>query len=270
MTEQRRQNGRIARMSNPAARTPRWRSARALAATGVALAALGAAPAAAQGPGFLFGAPSATLSVRGGFDRAFAGSDIFRQSTEEFTLDRGDFSSPTLALELAISLRPNVDVVIGTAYSNVTRRSESRDYVGTDDLPIEQSTSFRRVPVTVGARAYLASRGRSIGRFAWVPSRFVPYVGAGGGVMLHRFKQSGEFIDPEESLDVFRDDYSSTGWSPTAHAATGFELSMSPRFALTGEGRYTWAKANMSQDFSRFDRIDLSGLAATAGIAVRF
>ena len=51
----------------------------------------------------------------------------------------------------------------------------------------------------------------------------------------------------------------------------GFEYSLSPRIALTGEGRYTWSSATMNEeDFDRFDRSDLSALAATAGIAVRF
>jgi opacity protein-like surface antigen len=272
MPEQRRQIGRIATSLRHAVHSPRLRPARALAACGVALAALGGAePAAAQGgPGFLFRAPAATFTVRGGYDRALAGSDIFAQSTRELTLDRGDFSSPTVAFDLAVALQPNLDIVVGTSFSKVMTRSEYREFVGSDDLPIEQTTTFRRVPITVGVRAYLAPRGQSIGRFAWVPSRFVPFVGGGLGAMRHKFEQSGEFLDPEESLDVFRDNYISAGWSRTAHALAGFEFSVSPHLALTGEGRYTWANATMSDDFSRFDRIDLSGLAATAGIAVRF
>jgi len=268
MPEQRRQIGRFATSLRRAAHAPRLRPA--LAACGLVLVALGApGPAAAQGSGFLFRAPAASLSIRGGFDRAVAGSDIFSFTTDELTLDRGDFSSPTLALDFSLAIRPSLDLVIGTSFSNATAHSESRDFVGEDDLPIEQTTKFQRVPVTVGLRAFLSPRGRSIGRFAWVPSRVAPYVGAGGGVMLHRFRQTGEFVEAE-TRDIFFDEYTSTGWSPTAHALAGVELSLSPRLALTGEGRYTWSNADMGRDFDRFDRIDLSGLAATAGIAVRF
>jgi hypothetical protein len=221
------------------------------------------------GDGFLFQPPPVTLSIRAGYDRALAGSDIFSLSTEQLTLNRGSFSAPSVAVDLGVRVAPRLDVVAGISFSPATARSESRGFVGTDDLPIEQSTEFRRVPVTLGVKGYLMPRGRSIGRYAWVPARFAPYVGGGGGVMWHRFRQSGEFVD-FETLDVFPDEYLTSGWTPTAHAMAGLEYSVGARVSLTGEARYTWARADMSSDFARFDRIDLSGLAATAGLAFRF
>jgi hypothetical protein len=50
----------------------------------------------------------------------------------------------------------------------------------------------------------------------------------------------------------------------------GVDVSLTPRFVLTGEGRYTYAKAKMDEDFIDFDKIDLSGFAITAGLAIRF
>jgi hypothetical protein len=69
---------------------------------------------------------------------------------------------------------------------------------------------------------------------------------------------------------VFTDSFSSSGWAPTAHALAGLDVALSPHLGLTGEGRYTWAKGNLSSDFSGFDRIDLSGLSATVGVYARF
>jgi hypothetical protein len=243
-------------------------------AVGIALAtallAL-ASPARAQGSGrgFLFHEPVGSLAIRGGFALAGAGSDIFSFSTDQLTLHRRDFNAPAVGVDLGIRVASRFDVVLGGAYAGSSARSEFRRWVDQNDLPIEQTTSFRRVPVTASVKTYLTPRGRSIGRFAWVPSRYALYAGVGGGAMWYRLRQQGDFVD-FNTRDVFPDKFESSGWAPTAHALAGLDFSLSPRFALTAEGKYAWAKANMSEDFSGFDRIDLSGYAATIGFCVRF
>jgi len=246
----------------------RWVAA---AAGGLAVTLLAAPPVQAQGTGrgFLFNEPVASFSLRGGFDRAMAGSDVFSFATRQLTLDRGDFSALTVGADLSFRVAPRIDVVFGGAYAGASAPSEFRDFVDQDDLPIEQTTSFQRVPLMASVKAYLTPRGRSIGRFAWVPARYAPYLGAGGGAMWYRFRQQGDFIDFETD-EVFGDDIASSGWTPMAHALAGLDYSLSPRVAFTGEGRYAWARANLSDRFEGFDRIDLSGFTVTAGVSVRF
>ncbi len=241
----------------------------ALLAALVALVAPSAARAQRSGDGFLFGPPAGSFTLRGGFDRASAGSDVFSDAEHLLTLGRNDFSGLTVGADLAFRVAPRVDIALGAAYSGSEAPSEFRDFVDQDDLPIEQSTSFRRVPLTASVKAYLTPRGRSIGRFAWVPATVAPYVGAGGGAMWYQFRQEGDFVD-FQSNEIFPDDLTSSGWTPTGHALAGVDFSLGPRFLLTGEGRYTWARASLSGDFVGFDRIDLSGFAVTAGVAVRF
>jgi opacity protein-like surface antigen len=239
-----------------------------------ALAALVAAsPAAAQdsGHGFLLGTPVGSLAIRGGYDRATAGSDLFAFTTRELTLSKGDFAGLSLAGEIGVRMSDRFDFVLGAGYSGSTAQSEFRHYIDNDDLPIEQTTSFRRVPITAGVKAYLAPRGRSVGQFAWIPTRFSPYVAAGGGIMWYRFRQEGDFVDfdtPEKR--VFTHTFESSRWTTVAHGAAGADYTLSPRVALTGEARYTFGRGPLASDFSGFHRIDVSGLAATAGIAVRF
>ena len=243
----------------------------AVAATLSALATTFPRPAAAQGSGdgFLFQPPRVTLTLRGGYDRALAGSDIFSFTTDQLTLSRGDFSGGAVGADLAVRVLPRLDVVVGASYTGTTSRSEFRHFVDQDDLPIEQSTTFRRLPITVSLKGYLQPRGRSVGRLAWIPSRFAPFVGAGAGVMKYRFNQEGDFVDFDTQA-VFYDRFVSTDWTPTAHAFAGVDYSLTPRFALTGETRYTWARGDVGQDFSGFKPIDLSGVSATAGLTVRF
>lgn len=238
---------------------------------GAAMLVASRAQAQSSGDGFLFHPPGAALTVHGGYARANAGSDVFSFATEKLTLGRGDFSGFDAGLDLAIALSPRVDLSLGADYTGRVAGSEYRDFTGTDDLPIQQTTRFQRVPVTASVKAYLTPRGRSIGSFAWIPSDLAPYVGAGGGGMWYRFSQSGEFVDFNTAdLEIFNNTLESSGWAPMAQGLVGADLTLTPRLALTGEARYSWAKARLSDQFVGFDRIDLSGPSATLGLTLRF
>ena len=56
------------------------------------------------------------------------------------------FVLPTASLYLAFVLAPNYDLVLGIARSRSSVRSEFRDWVDNNSLPIEQSTFFARTP----------------------------------------------------------------------------------------------------------------------------
>ena len=246
---------------------------RSLAVAAVAITATFLAPphasAQSSGDGFLFQKPVGAFVLRGGFASATASGDLYSFLTNQFTLNKGDFRAPSFGGDLLVTIAPRVDLDFGAGYSGWKKPSEFRDFVGTDNLPIAQSTSLARVPLTAGARFYLAPPGRSIGKFAWIPNKFVPYVGAGGGMMWYRLRQTGEFIDFQTN-DVFPDEFESSGWTGTAHAMAGADYALTPRLALTGEARYTWAKTSLGTDFSGFDGIDLSDLGVTLGLNVRF
>ena len=234
-----------------------------------ALLLAGPVAAQTQGNGFLFRQPVGTLGLRAGFAQPTASSDIFEFVTDELSLGKSDFASASFELDLAFRLFERLDVVFGSAYSGSDSQSDFRRFVDNNDLPIEQTTSFARVPVTASAKLYLMDRGRSVGRYAWIPSTFAPYIGAGGGAMWYRFRQEGDFINMD-TFEVFTDTFESEGWAPTAVAFAGVDVSLGPRFGVTGEGRYTWGKASMSSDFDGFEKIDLSGYNASLGFYVRF
>jgi hypothetical protein len=221
------------------------------------------------GRGFLFGAPAGSLSIRGGYALANAASDFFDFTTDELTLDRRDFSSLSIDGELAVRLAPRTDFVFWSSYAGMGKLSEYRHFIDNNDQPIEQRTTFRRVPFTVGVRQYLVAPGREIGRLAWIPTRAAPYVSGGVGGMWYRFRQFGDFID-RETLDVFSSTYESSGWTWAAHAALGLDYSLGARVALTGETRYLLSRATLSEDFSGYEPLDLSGLSTMIGFTIRF
>lgn len=241
-------------------------------AVGLAALAAMASSARAQsggGRGYLFGAPSGTVTIRTGYDRAFANSDLFSFARSELTLNHSDFSSPTIATDFGFRLNPSVDAVLGIGYSHSAVESEFRDYVDNNNLPINQTTEFTRVPLTVNLKAYLTPPGRAIGRYAWIPARFAPYIGIGAGTMWYKFRQGGDFIDFTTS-NVYSDTYSTSGWTPMADAFVGGDMNINSAMALTAEARYAWAQGPVSGDFSGFHRLDLSGVAVTLGITFRY
>ena len=231
----------------------------------------GVEPVSAQvgGDGFLFRQPRVTLGFKAGYALANAGSDIFDFTRTELTVGQDDFNSSTLGGDLSVRLTERVDLTMALGYSKAEVQSEFREWVDLDDQPIRQVTRFRRVPVTLGLKAYLLDRGRSIGRFAWVPTDWNAYAGAAGGFVWYEFEQVGDFVD-FETLDIFADRFYSEGRTPTLHLFGGVEYTLSPMFLLTAEGRYGFASDEMGLDFSGFDPMDLAGFQATVGLSMRF
>jgi opacity protein-like surface antigen len=243
--------------------------ARAIA-TIAALALAVAQPVRAQdADGFRFHPPTGSWSLRGGYAMPTANSDLFTFTTSNLTVNHNDFNAIDIGADLAFTVARRLDLVFDISYSGMNKASEFRNFVDNNNQPIEQSTSFTRTPLTVSARYYLMDRGRQIGHFAWVPNKFVPYVGAGVGFMNYAFDQKGDFVD-DSTLAVFTDAFHSSGWTPMAQVLAGVEWSMTPGWALRTEARYLSASATPGNDYSGFHRIDLSGLTTSVGFFVRF
>lgn len=242
-----------------------------------ALAAEPAGPTAEDGlptgqaarPDFRFAAPTMSFGVRGGWMFNRSEGEIYDFLTEELTLERSDFDAPMIAVDFSWRLSSRVDAVLGAEYSTRSKRSEFRDYVDENDLPIVQDTRITQVPVTVSLKFYLADRGRSVGQYAWVPATIVPYVGGGGGATWYRLEQEGDFVDAID-LAIFVDKFVSDGWTVAAHAFAGVDIRINPSLGLVIEGRYQWASPDLRGEFVGFDPLDLNGIHATVGVNWRF
>jgi len=249
----------------------RWRRwarggllAMAMGAPAVASAQVG------RGDGFLFREPRSTLTVSGGLALPSARSDLFTYTTSQLTLDRADFGAAAFAVDLSFAVTERTDVVVGISPSSSRTASEFRDWVDTNDQPIEQVTTLARSPFTVSARYHLAPRGRRVGTIAWIPTRVVPFVGAGAGVMKYRFEQDGDFIDTE-TLNVFSDRLRASGWAWVGQVSAGAHLTLTPRLMLSGEMRYLRGSADAerpNRDYVGY-RLDLSGMTTLVGFTIR-
>jgi hypothetical protein len=228
----------------------------------------GAAPLVAQ-EGFLFRPPLAQVILRAGPMLPRAQSDIFDFMTTELTLDRSDFLAPALSAEIAVLEKSRFDVGLGFGWAESHSRSEFREFIGDDGLPIEQTTKLRIMPLTLSARLLGVPRGRTLSNLAWLPATLTPYVGGGVGLTFYRLEQQGEFINPSSSA-IFIDEYSASGRAFTGHAMAGADYWFSPRVGANLEGRYSWGGAGLTGSFRTYDRIDLSGMQLGIGVSFRW
>jgi hypothetical protein len=220
-------------------------------------------------PDFMLGRPRATLGVRGEWVMASANSDIFDFVTDQLTLDKSSFHAPGFGMELGFSLSERLDVIAGFDIAKSTSSSEYRAFIDNQGLPIEQTTSLRQSNLFGALKFSIIPRGRSVSRFAWIPSTIVPYVGAGGGLIKYDFKQNGDFVDFAD-YHVFTEDFRSQGWTPTVHVFGGTDLQIYKSMFLSLEGRYQWAHATLDKDFIDFEPMDLGGFRFGAGFHIMF
>ncbi len=222
-----------------------------------------------QDADFLFRAPHGSAGVRLGANLPRASGGIFDFVTEQLTLEKGDFRAASIGGEAAFRIIPRLDAVVGVDYLSRTSPSEVRAFSDENDNPITQETRLMQLPITASLRFYLTPKGESVGQYAWVPARFAPYLGAGGGATWYRFSQTGEFVD-EQTLVIFEDDFRSAGWGSVFLAYGGVEFNISRRMFADFQIRYSWADAKLGRDFRGFDPIDLAGLRAIGGFHVRY
>jgi len=214
---------------------------------------------------FLFKRPRVTLSIRGGVLVPREGSDLFDFVQEQLTIDSGDFRSPLFALEVGYAPTARLDIVGGFDLAHQGVRSEYRDFVDNNLLPIEQDTTLRQNSFTGSVRVALVPRGRSVGQYAWIPARVQPFVGAGGGMVFWEFKQTGDFVDFQD-FEIFTDTFVSSGVSLSGHVLGGVDIQLYKRLFLTTEARYVWAQGELNNEFVGFEPLDLSGFKLAAGI----
>ena len=250
---------------------------RAVPATATRIAQGRAAPAE---PDFLFGRPRISIGIRGLLHRARAESDFYDFVNEQLFVRRSsdddhenpdhglmNFNAPGVGFDFGFGVNSRLDVRVGVDYASSLNDSELRNFIGEDGLPFTQRTELSQVELRGELVFALAPRGRAIGQYAWIPSRVVPYVGAGLGFVRYDLAQVGEFVD---DLGYFEDTFGSKGWGPGLHLFGGADIRMSRQVYLNVEARHIEASGELGEDFAGFEPLDLSGLRIGAGVRFVF
>lgn len=213
-------------------------------------------------PGYFFG-------IHAGMNFPRAESDIFQMVTRELTLEKSDFRNPLIGFDLGITLQDHLILVFSGEYGRTTKVSEFRDFVEDNERPIAQETNFRLFTAAATIRYYPLKMGETVGSYAWIPKRILPYVGGGGGFVHYTFSQVGDFVDTN-TLDIFYANLISSGWAAAPFVVSGIDIGLTPAVFINMEAGYSWAQADLSRDFGGFQPIDLSNLRVVGGINFRF
>ena len=101
--------------------------------------------------------------------------------------------------------------------------------------------------------------------------RVVPYFGFGGGAMLWRYEEKGDFVDTSTTpATIFTGRFHSRGITPEYHGVLGVDIQANRQVGLFVEGKVSRAKDDLSSDFQGFDKFDLSGGSVSVGTRIRF
>jgi opacity protein-like surface antigen len=113
----------------------------------------------------------------------------------------------------------------------------------------------------------------------WLPigrqGGFVPYLGAGVGIINYKYSESGDFVDfsdcaPDGSCSLFHDTFTGSGTATGPLFLGGARFPVGP-VGIGGEIRYQHAKGDLpaSEDFAG-SKIDLGGFSYLATVNLKF
>lgn len=200
------------------------------------------------------------LEVRFGALFPAAKGDIFADTSELFGTEKDDWIGFTGGVEFGAALNRNLE--LGVAVDGYERRLETsyRDFVRPGGGEIWQDLRLTVVPMSLTLRVLGGS-----------PRGLRPYLLVGANVYYWEYEEEGDFIDfYSQGLPVSYDYFRSSGAAFGLHAGAGLRVPVSDDVSVTVEGRYNFAdEVEMGDDFDQ-NHIDVSGIAATVGVRLRF
>jgi len=237
-------------------------------ATSLALFALAATPAAAQT--IPEGAPRHSFQLRFGYFFPQAEGTLWDDVGDRFTLAPDDFNGPVWGLSFVTAVNNHFEIGVHGDWYDKTVLAEERHFVDEFGYAIVHDTTLRERPFAVDLRLIPGGRyrGGSPGRSSMKP---VFYVGAGVGVNIWEYEETGDFVDVgDPTLPIYFASFQESGEALEARVLAGLELPVSPGFNLLVEGRYSWAYGELNRDLIDLERIDLGGAWGFVGASFRF
>jgi hypothetical protein len=229
-------------------------------------------------PGFSLRRPSHLLiGVHMGVDIPQAKGDLFGLLTNILSLNKSDLRAPVFGFDVGVPFHPSFSAVGNIDYSRFSRDSEFRHFAN-NGKPITQTTRLSQFSFVGTLRYYPRKTWESVGSYAWIPTRIMPYVAAGGGLIHYNLSQHGSFVD-QSTLNIFPGRYLSAASSFVKHCAAGLDFSLSLRIVVNLEARYSWAGAGISAGtdginpdfhFTNSPAVDLGGLKLAGGAYLRY
>lgn len=200
------------------------------------------------------------FAVRGAADRVDGDTlvaNLAAPSPFELSYNINDLNGTTVGGEWLFPIGTFLEGGVGISYYARTTPSTYQELVNSDGSDITQNLRLRIVPITASVRLF------PLGRRAPIQ----PYIGAGVGVFLWRYSETGEFVDAQQN--VFTATFAQSGTTVGPVILGGIRLPVARVAAFGAEMRYQKADAGLSSDFVG-SRIDLGGITYQATFVLRF
>lgn len=209
------------------------------------------------------------LSFSLGYLEPRGDSELWKTNSRDFSLSPEDLGGATVGARVGSVLGNNVALDVGLSYYEARERSAYSLFTTSFGGSIDHNTRLQMLPVTIDVRFMPFGRysgGTSRGQGL---NRVIPYIGFGGGAILWKYREKGDFID-FGSLTVFNSKFSSRGIAPEYHGFVGADVVINPDVSLFVEGRLSRSDDDLSSDFQGFDELDLSSDTIQVGTRIRF
>lgn len=184
--------------------------------------------------------------------------DVLVQDLNYHAFDIHHFNGVTVGGEWLLPVSQLFEVGVGIGYYQRTTPAVYLDYVNANGAEIPQEFKLRIVPFTGLVRFIPTGRRAAV----------QPYIGAGIGVFLWRYSETGQFID--QSGGVFNGNFVGTGTNVGPVIVGGVRFPVSTGFAFGGEIKYQHAEGSLNPTDFNGSKIDLGGFTYQATFILRF
>lgn len=191
---------------------------------------------------------------------------LFNDDRDLYLVEKSDFYGVYGGAEFNTVLMKNVELGLSMDFYGRSVDTSYRDYTRPSGSEIQQTLKFHMFPLGATVRFVPTNKKATI----------APYVGGGIDAVFYEYEEYGDFIDfYDPDFAIYSDHFRDNGAAFGVHAVAGIRVYLNRDFAIVGEGRYQWAKADMNEDFAPnasglINTIDLSGPSFTVGVHVRF
>ena len=183
-------------------------------------------------------------------------SEYWNDKERDFTGGLDDLENATFGMDYLLPFNSRFSLMFsGTAYAGDTTQSYRR-FVDNRGDRISHDTTLAVASATVGVVLHPFGSNAPVS----------PYVGAGGGSYFWGLEEDGDFIDFGRRNEVFSANLQDEGVAFGVYYLLGLEAPITRRVSIFGEGRWTQAEDELSDDFEDFGKIDLSGRSFLVGL----
>ena len=190
---------------------------------------------------------------------ARAGSDVLVQDQNFLAFNLNRFNAPTVGGEWLVALGDKFDAGLGLGFYQRTVPAVDANYVNANGSEVVANLKLRIVPFTATIRVLPFGHDAPL----------QPYIGAGVGVFVWRYSESGQFVDPAD-LSISNGTFVGSGSKAGPVVLGGVRAPIGPT-AVGFELRYQKANATLpgNQGFAG-TTIDLGGMNYLFTFNIRF